>query len=248
MMMYATQKSFEDVKTEYDGRFAGIPVDCVDENILVYPGALDRIYPDEYRKAKESSEWIIDSFIKQFNETLPDNEKIDRKIKDELICNIVDSNHDFIFSHLYEINKLWFNRGPRWESSIWSQNRSLAVSIESICKEWYNETYLGKILEKAFGSDYASLKNSINYTKITDAETPEEYKQKFDRIYEHQKLNRCGICGHHLVISHLTRNYLSHKNVLEPGMFGAFLQKVATDLVFMLISLFVKRPANTKTK
>lgn len=240
MIMDATKKSFEEIKGDYDGRFKGIRSTCREEDIFIYPGELERIYPDEVKKAKERARWSLESQIKQFNKTLPDNLKIEETITDALIDNIIESGHHLLLSHLHEIEKLWFNHSPHWESSIWAHLRSLAVSIESIGQEWFEERYLYNILKKAFGGKYTNLRDSIGKT-ITAAETPSDYKQKLDKILEHRGKSRSGICGHHLVTANLTRNYFAHKVKFEPDMLGSLFIEVYESLLLTLISLFAKK-------
>lgn len=239
MLMDATKKSFEEIKNDYDGRFKGLRCQCRDEGIMIYPGELERIYPDEVKEAKERARWSFESQIKQFNETLPDNLKIEEKIIDVLIDNIIESGHHLLLSHLHEVEKLWFNHSPHWESSIWAHLRSFAVSIESIGQEWYGQRYLTNILKNAF-KEYTNLKDSIG-KGITDAKTLSEYKQNFDKISEYKKKGIHGICGYHLVSANLTRNYFSHKIKSEPDMLGSMFIEVYKDLLFTLISLFVKK-------
>ncbi len=240
MLMDATKKSFEEIKNDYDGRFKGFRCQCRDEGIMIYPGELERIYPDEVKESKELARRSFHSQIKEINETLPNDSKIEEKIIDSLIDNIIESGHHLFLSHLHEIEKLWFNHRPHWESSIWAHLRSFAVSIESIAQEWYGQNKLGSILEYAFKKEYINLKDSIG-KGIIDAKTPSEYKQKITKISEYKKKGIHGICGYHLVSAHLTRNYFSHKIKFEPDMLGSMFIEVYKDLLFTLISLFVKK-------
>lgn len=240
MLIVATKKSFERIRADYDGRFKGIRSTCREEDIFIYPGELERIYPDEVKQAKECAGWELESFIKELNKTLPENDKIDLKIKDVLVNNIIESGHYLLLSHLHEIEKLWFNHSPHWESSIWSHLRSLVVSIESIGQEWYGQRYLRETLENAFIKKYNDLKNSIS-ADITDAKIPSEYKQKITKILELKKKGTFSICGYHLVSAHLTRNYFAHKIKFESDMLGSLFIEIYKDLLFTLISLFVKK-------
>ncbi len=240
MIIDATQKSFEELSNDYDGRFKGSRSLCRDDDVFIYPGELFRIYPDELQQIKERAGWVLISYVKQFSATLPDNEDIENRIKDSLIDSIVGSGHDLLLSHLYEIEYLWSNRRPHWEGSIWAHLRSLAISIESLGHEWCQQKYLGNILEHFFGKEYTNLRNSIG-NKITDANTLEEYKQKLAMILEHKRVSAEGICGHHLLVAHLTRNYFSHWNKYEPDMLGSLFLGVYKDLVLTLISLFVQK-------
>ena len=247
MIMDATEKPFWEISNEYDGKFKGLRTLCLDENIVIYPGGLERIFPDELKQVKKHSLGIIESYIRQLNDMLPDDAKLDPKVGNDLIDSIIGSSHWLTLSHLYEIHKAWFNRRLHWKSSIWAHIRSFAVSIESIGQEWYNKMYLSNILEVAFAKDYTNLRDSLGGNKITDAKTPGEYKQKLDKIRKHRKKGTKDICGHHLVVAHLTRNYLSHTVRFEPDMLGSIFLEVYKDLVLTLISLFVKKPANHGT-
>ena len=245
MIIDATGKSFENICNVYDGRLEGFRDKGRDEGIMIYPGELERIYPDELKESKERARWSFDSQIKQFNETLPDNLKIKEEIIDALIDNIIKSGHHLLLSHLHEVEKLWFNHSPRWESSIWAHLRSFAVSIESISREWYSRNSFGEVLKEAFDKEYTNLRNSIG-NGITDAKTSSEYRENFTKILEHKKKGIQSICGYHLVSANLTRNYFSHKIKSEPDMLGSMFIEVYKDLVFTLISLFMKKTVNDK--
>lgn len=241
MVMDATKKSFEEISKEYDGGFTGIPMQCLHENIIIYPWALERIFPDELKQAKERSLNTIEFYIKQLNEILSDDAKIDQEVKEHLINSIIGSGHEMLLSNLYEIKKLWFNREPHWKSSLWAHIRSFAVSIESVGHEWYGQNKLGNILEYVFKKEYVDLRDSIA-KGITSAETPAEFKKNLDKIRKHSKKCTNDLCGPHLVVAHLTRNYLSHNDKFEPGMFGSTFLDIYRDLVFTLISLFKRKP------
>lgn len=240
MIMYDTQKSFEEISDEYDGRFKGIRMQCLENNIIIYPGKLDKIFPDELKQSKEWSLWIVEVYINKLNKTLHDDAKIDAKVKEELIDNIIGCGHEIILSHLHELQKLWFNREPHWRSSIWGHIRSLVVSIESIGHEWYGQNRLGNILEYAFKKEYTDLIDSID-KGVTNAVTFDEYVQKLTKILEHRKKGARGICGHHLVVTHLTRNFVSHKGGFEKQVPASLFVEVYRSLIFTLISLFIKK-------
>lgn len=96
----ATQKSFEQISNEYDGKFIGSRGQGVDENIIIYLGELTRIFPDEFKQMKERSLRIIDNYITHLNKILLKSEQIDIRLKDEFIDNIVQSNHELLlFRH-----------------------------------------------------------------------------------------------------------------------------------------------------
>lgn len=240
MIIDATKKSFEEISADYDGNFEGCRGLCGEEGVYFYPGELERIYPDTVKEAKERARWAFESQIKQFNETRSDELKIEEKIIDALIDNIIESGHYVLLSHLHEIEELWFNRTPRWKSSIWAHLRSFAISIESIGQEWYGQRYLSNILEYAFKKEYSRLRDAIGQG-ISDAKTPADYKQNLVKILERKKNGIYGICGYHLIVAHLTRNYFSHQVKFEPDMLGSLFIEVYQDLLLTLISLFVKK-------
>jgi len=240
ILIDANKKSFEEISNEYDGKFKGIMSQCIEENVMVYPGMLQQIFPDEIKQSKERSSWQIERYLNELNGLLPDNSKLSTKIKDDLIDSIIEGGHEILLSHVHEIQELWFNRRLHWTSSIWAHIRSFAISIESLGRVWFDQNYLGNILETAFRKDYTSLRDSIG-AEITDAEKPDEYIQKLNKILKHKKENIKGICGHHLVIAHLTRNYLSHNVQFEPEMLGSLFVEVYKSLVFTLICLFVSK-------
>ncbi|MBM4056325.1 MAG: hypothetical protein FJ264_16970 [Planctomycetes bacterium] len=245
MLTGATKKPFEEISSAYDGKFKRFGDPGQEEGVVIYPGKLERIYPDEFKETKENAKRIFDFQIKQLNETLPNNLKIKNEIVDALVNNIIGNGHHLLLTHLNEIEELWLNHGPRWKSSIWAHLRSFAVSIESIAQEWYGQNTLGNVLEYAFKKEYSYLRDSIG-ERITDAKTSSEYRGNFAKILEHKKKYICGICGYHLVSAHLTRNYFSHKIKYEPDMLGSIFIEVYKDLVFTLISLFVKKISDDK--
>lgn len=241
----ATNKSFDEISSAYDGRFKRFGDPGHNEGVIIYPGKLEQIYPDEIKETKESAKRIFDFQIKQLNETLPDDLKVENKMSDALTNNIIENGHYLVFCHLHEIEELRLNHRPRWKSSIWAHLRSFAVSIESIAQEWYGQNKFGNILEYAFKKEYTNLINSIG-KGITDAKTSSEYRGNFAKILEYKKKGTHSICGYHLVSAHLTRNYFSHKIKYEPDMLGSMFIEVYKDLVFTLISLFVKKISNDK--
>jgi len=245
MIVDATLKSLEEISADYDGRFKGLRHFCREKGIFIYPGELERIYPDELKQARTKAKQILANHLKQFNETLASNANIDESNNDDLIDNIVESGHMLLLSHIHEIEKLWFKRDLHWESSIWAHLRSFAVSIESIGQEWFNESKLGRILNRAF-ADYDNLKKAVGY-KITDAESSIDFKDKFEIIMKCQE-ESCSknICGHHLLIAHLTRNYVSHKIDLDADMSGSIFLEIYKSLVLTLISLFVMKIERTQ--
>lgn len=89
MIIDATKKSFEEISADYDGKFEGCRGLCGEEGVYFHPGELERIYPDTVKEAKERARWSFESQIKQFNETHPDDSKIEEKIIDALIDNII---------------------------------------------------------------------------------------------------------------------------------------------------------------
>lgn len=245
MLSDATKKSFEEISSTYNGRYKRFGDPGQDEGVMIYPGKLERIYPDEIKETRERAKRLFDFQIEQLNKTLPDDLKVENKMSDALTNNIVENGHHLLFCHLYEIEELWFNHQPRWKSSIWAHLRSFAVSIESISREWYSQNSFGKVLKEAFGKEYTNLRNSIG-NRITDAETSSKYRENFTKILEHKKKGIHGICGYHLVSANLTRNYFSHKIKSEPDMLGSMFIEVYKDLVFTLISLFVKKTLDDK--
>ena len=230
----ATKKPFEEISSAYDGKFKRFGDPGQEEGVVIYPGKLERIYPDEIKEIKESAKRIFDFQIKQLNETLPDNLKIKNEIIDVLVNNIIGNGHHLLLTHLHEMEELWLNHRPRWKSSIWAHLRSFAVSIESVAQEWYGQNKFGNILEYAFKKEYANLRDSIG-ERITDAKTSSEYRENFAKILEHKKKSTHGICGYHLVSAHLTRNYFSHKIKYEPDMLGSIFIEIYKDLVFTSI-------------
>ncbi|MCL4476870.1 MAG: hypothetical protein M1508_11690 [Nitrospirae bacterium] len=240
IMIDASHKSFEGICHDYDGRFRGYRQLCREEDTFIYPGELERIFPDEFAQARKKAAHVLDIYIKEFNQTLKCGTKINERIKDDLIANIVESGHMLLLSHIHEIEKQWFDRGPHWEGSIWAHLRSFAVSIESIGQEWYDRTMLGKILEIAF-EDYEAIRKAVG-EKITDAKSLEDFRHNFKEILKWRGRNSSnGLCGYHLLVAHLTRNYFSHKIMSEADMLGSIFLEVYKALILTLISLFVRK-------
>jgi hypothetical protein len=118
--------------------------------------------------------------------------------------------------------------------------------LESIGQEWYKRRYLGTILGSAF-KDYDNLKKAAG-ERITDAENSVDFRHKFEEIIKYEGKCPKGICGHHLLIAHLTRNYVSHKINVEADMLGSMFLEVYKCLVLTLISLFVRKLEMDLTK
>ena len=242
-IMNGNQKLFEEVCDEYDGQYKGKMGVGLDNGIPIYSGELQRIFPDERKEAKEHLSWLLPPNIERFNKILPANEQILAEMSNKLIDALVMSGQDVVLSHLHKIEDLWSNRELYWEISLWAHIRSLVISIDYLSGEWFGGVYFGGALIKSFGSAYKQLEQSINSNmqNITSASTPSEYKLKLEAIIAHRKINPRGICGHHLLIAHLTRNYLSHNIGSESGIPGSLFLEIYQGLIFTLISLFVKK-------
>jgi hypothetical protein len=240
-IIHATQKSLEDISNDYDGESKGSRSVWLIDSITVHPGEVYQIFPDELKQIKERLDYVIADDIEEFNKMLPASEQINLTTKDTLIEDLIKNGQEVILSHFYKIEELWFKHELHWRGSIWAHIRSLATAIESLGCEWFTvNRNLGKVLSMAFPSDYDRLKDSIE-NRITDAATPTEFKEKLTKILTHRKSNTKGRCGHHLVIAHLTRNYLAHRSSIEPDMYGSIFIEIYRSLIFTLISLFVKR-------
>lgn len=238
IILGATQKSFDDISDEHDGPYkVGTGIE---DDSIIHAGELHRIFPTEIRQAKEHLGWLLPSNIEEFNKILPPNNPIPPETSEKLIDELIKNNQEIVLSHFHKIEDLWFHRELHWESSIWGHIRSFVISLDAIGGEWFRENYFNDTLDKAFPRTYGALKTSIE-NGITSADNLLEYKTKLESIIAHRKANKNVICGHHLVIACLTRNYLSH-NISSSGIPDSLFIEIYQSLIFTLISLFVMKP------
>lgn len=244
MVRKATNMSFDEISGEHDGLLVGKAPGTPGEKdgVDIYPGELRLIFPDSQKKERKRAAWTLNSFIDSFNKILPSNVQIAPDLTHKIINRISEAGHECLFSHLYLIEELWQEKSPHWRNSIWAHIRSLAASIESLGREWFNATSFNAVLETAF-SDYKQLRRRYNSnvgpnTKITQASSPEEFIAKLDIILKESDKDFDGLCGNYLLVTHLTRNYLSHKVLITPDLYGERFIEIYRGLIYTLISLY----------
>jgi len=214
----------------------------------------------------------VNNWLPEGSKLLSDN------FHEQLVSTIIDEGNELLLTHLYEIEDLWFNYKPYRVGSIWAHLRSFAVGVEGLGKEWFGGEELkdaevtpkirklGKegiegVFTKAFGNDYKDrLKSEYNklkleqYTKnsITWADTQDEFIEKLNCILGNKglfnNLSSNPFCKYHLVVTHLTRNFVSHHIKIESTMMGSLFVEVYRCLVLTLVSLFAQKKKAEKNE
>ena len=99
---------------------------------------------------------------------------------------------------------------------------------------------LDEVLKEAFNG-YGPFRDSISIG-ITKCSNYNDLKAKFQVIVNHRNNNMTGICGHHLVMTHLTRNFFSHREEkIELEFWVEIFPEIYKNLIFTLLSLYIKK-------
>lgn len=236
MVLNSTGYKYEQFCDEVDGPFKGErSFRCsLDDGIIIHPGELERIFPNEIKQLKEDVVWKLKEHAERMNKSLPKEEELDSEVSSRLTETLVSQDYVDILTHIYQIEHLWFSEELFWVDTLWAHLRSLAVCIENVGRKWFPKSNgIEGIFHAAF-SKYKKLK----HTRIgnCDVKTSEEFKRKLDILLNQPRATEH--CGQHLLITELTRNYLGHGGQLASGILGSKFINIYRALVETLLSLY----------
>jgi len=263
MVMMARNKDldFERLCNEYGEGNKSWGIRYID-GIRIYYKGLEKIFPIEINQLRERALSILPSYIKEVNDWLPKGStKLPDNFHEQLVSTIIDEGNELLLTHLYEIEDLWFKYKLCRVGSIWAHLRFLAIGIEELGKEWFCKEKIENIFIEAFGNDYRNrLKSEYNKLKpeqyakssITRADTQDEFIEKLNCILGNKdlfnNLSNNPLCKYHLVVTHLTRNFVSHHIKIKSIMMGSLFVEVYRCLVLTLVSLFAQKKKTEKMR
>lgn len=252
MVIMARDIDFKTLCDEYGEGNKSWGIKIIDD-IRVYYKGLEKIFSIEENQLREHAHSIFPSYIKQINESLPADSKLPDNFNEQLV-DIIKKGDILLLTHLHEIEELWFNHKLHWVGTIWAHLRSLAIGMEDIGKEWFDERTLEGVFKKAFGENYKNLKEKYDSklpkakdgkNSITWATTPDEFIKKLNCILKNKDLSNnisnSPLCKYHLVVTRLTRNFIAHHTEIEDIRWSLFIE-IYRCLILTLISLAQKKP------
>ncbi|MDD5529516.1 MAG: hypothetical protein PHX21_05740 [bacterium] len=220
---------------------------------VFYTKGLERIFPIEEKQVKEKALRIVHSYIKEINEGL--TQKLPEDFHKQIVSEIIGPENILLLTHLHEIEDLWFNRTSYWEGTFWAHLRSFVIGIEDIAKQLFpplpeeekrkKDWYLSDAIKKAF-PEYKKWKNEYN-SKVN---TPEEFISKIKDIFSRKDFftDSNPLCRYHLLITHLTRNFVSHNIKMPSAMAGSLFIETYKCLILTLVSFctryYLENPNN----
>jgi len=228
LIINAKEKDFNQLCTDFDGIPSSLEQE--EEGVTFRSGDLKRIYPDEMEMA-----------IEQFRISFK-NIANDTKIE-ELIEFLQSQNLEYIFLHIYDIEKIWFNREQHWERKLWAYMRSLVIGIEFYSKNNFS-CKLSK-LYKNLGFTQTNGDNSIssllNKNRLGDADSFETYIEKLNILVEASKKFDDPYKDEYFYhIFYLTRNFFAHNIKVDNQLTGSIFYYVYESLKKVLLKIYEK--------
>lgn len=233
MMINTEQKTFENICEAFDGTPSIILK--MEDNILFYSGDLKRIFPDDIELSVEQFKLTFKNLI---NET-----KID-----ELVSYLKSEELEYIFLHIFDIEKIWFNREHYWQRKLWAYIRSLTIGIEAIAKQKFScklsnlHSHLGFIQTNG---DNNSISSHLNKTRIGDSDSIEDYLEKLNILIEASKREQDAYKEEYFYhIFYLTRNFFAHKFKVDDVMTGTIFYPIYESLKKTLLKVYETQGQN----
>ncbi|WP_305863654.1 hypothetical protein [Aliarcobacter butzleri] len=204
------------------------------DNIFFYSGDLKRIFPDD-----------IELSIEQFKLTF---KNLTNEIKiDELITYLKSEKFEFIFLHIFDIEKIWFNREHYWQRKLWAYIRSLTIGIEAIAKQKFScklsnlHSHLGFIQTNGDNS----ISTHLTKTRIGDSDSIEDYLEKLNILIEASKREQDAYKEEYFYhIFYLTRNFFAHKFKVDDVMTGIIFYPIYESLKKTLLKVYETQGQN----
>ena len=212
-------------------------------DIYIIPTGLEKIFPSEINELKREAYLKLPCLIKELNKIFPMKEQLPENFHEKIITTIIDEEYGTLFSHLYKIEDIWFNREKFATPSLIAHLRSLIVSIEDVGILWFGGNRIDGMLKKAF-KEYEKLqkKYSRYERKITEAKTTKEFINKANIILNQKEFSsKDRLCGYYLVLTSLARNFFSHRNKIMEELLGNIFLEVYKSAMFTLICLYRKK-------
>lgn len=241
MLMDSKGNTFKEISRQYSGIPEPVPGIYSIDGIRIYYHGLEDIFPNISSQIKERAHLVLKGYLKKYKENICADLGCS-EIENELIDAIFRSGHDFLFAHIYNIEKEWFDRGPLWAVNIWAHIRSFVIALEAVSNEWFKANDFSSALNAAFGQELKKTQKLIreNCANLI-APAPAEYYAESVRVILGIKKNYHGICGPHVEVALRTRNYVAHNSKVENMLLGSTFLEIYECLIFTLISLFIRK-------
>jgi len=246
MVMMARKIDFMTLCDEYGEGNKSWGIRYIDDIRIYYKG-LEKIFPIEINQLRERALSILPSYIKEINKWLPEDTKLSDNFHEQLVSTIIDEGNELLLTHLHEIEDLCFNYKLYWVGSIWAHLRSLTIAVEDVGRQWFAGRYISHVFANAFGDNYKTLRTSYG-NNITDASTSNDFVKKLKQVLQDKTSSCNGLCRYYLIVTHLLRNFLSHKNKVESTMIGSLFMEVYRCLILTLVSLFAQKKKTEKMR
>lgn len=245
-LRYATDNAFEKICEDVSGKYKE---ECGLENdVLVYPGSLEKMFPNEKWDLEQKARWLLNDALRQFNSVLHIKEKLPESLADNLFDDLSNEPTGTALASIRKIDRFYNSREIWRDNDFWSGLRDLAVSVEVHGKDWLGGNKLNDVLQKLFPVLYDSLKDSLKVLlkkqtgitlKPTDASDKKEFLIKL-KIIQEDMIPADKRCGPHLLIANLTRNYSNHQKGLSGKDLHDFSPIIYSSLVRTLLLLYAK--------
>ncbi|WP_434581476.1 hypothetical protein MLC52_04915 [Sulfurimonas sp. NW15] len=226
LIIDSEEKDFNQICIDFDGTPSLIQK--IEDDIIFSSGDLKKIYPDD-----------IELSIEKFKITFKDI--ADKQTIDGLIEFIKNKELKYIFLHIYDIEKIWFNREQYWERKLWAYMRSLTVGIEFYSKDIFScrlgDLYSHLGFTQTNGDN--SISSHLNKPRIGDAESLEDYIEKLNTLIEaSKKANDQYKDEYFYHIFYLTRNFFAHKFKVDNAMTGIIFYPIYESLKKVLLKVY----------
>lgn len=238
-LQLANRYTFERICRDTSGKFANKIDIGYEKGVEVYPWKLEEMFPDARFELEKDTRWYLQSMLNSFNDSLSESEQLPDSLADELFDELIKEPRGTALPAVMRINEAFIRRDMWRDDKLVSGLRELVVSIEWHGKIWFrcDGKMLYGILNMVFPSDFNALKRVAGSN--CDAKSVSEYIDKLKKIQKNTALKTSKKCGQHLLITYLTRNFLSH-NTHNDGLFGKKLEKhLFTIYSSMVYTLFV---------
>ncbi len=238
MIINTEQKTFENICEAFDSTPSMILKN--EDNVFFYSGDLKRIFPDDIELSIEQFKLTFKNLI---NET-----KID-----ELVSYLKSEELEYIFLHIFDIEKIWFNREHYWQRKLWAYIRSLTIGIEAIAKQKFScklsnlHSHLGFIQTNGDNTngDNNSISSHLSKTRIGDSDSIEDYLKKLNILIEASKREQDAYKEEYFYhIFYLTRNFFAHKFKVDDVMTGTIFYPIYESLKKTLLKVYETQGQN----
>ncbi len=236
---HSTTNNFHEICKDVDGAHEKYSWIYTENGVNVYPGSLERMFPDEKWDLEQNVRDSLTAELKKLNSILLEHERMPNALCDQLFDELAEKPEGTALAAIRRINKVYSDPGLWRTHEIWSGIGDLSRAVEVHGKEWIGGASLEGVLLNLLKNetlDYKSLKNLTGKPDITKANSSDDFLEKLALLASAAQIPNDRRYGRHLLVAHLTRNYASH----QKGLARKKLNDNFYNIYFSLIStLFV---------